>query len=352
VNHYCTYFDHRYAVQGLALWRSLQRHDAGAVLWVLCLDDVAFRAIERISESHLRPVALSELETTDPALAVARANRSWVEYVFTLSPCWPRFLLEREPTIAVITYVDADMAFFSSPEPLFSELGAGSVLIVEHRFPHFLQHLAERGRFNVGVQCFRNDSVGRACLDDWRLRCLEWCYDRVEPERYADQKYLDAWPQRFAGIVASANPGVNLAPWNWMNHRYEFGGDTLFVDGRPLLIFHFARLRPRGRFRFDSGQLEYGVMPLRLRSWIYGRYADLLDEARAQILAIAPDLVVLPVVARGKRAAWRTQLLETLFGSVWWRVGPWMLSPRFSLGRHSGRLLTWFRGTARRRVTS
>ena len=39
MNRYCTYFDRGYLAQGLAMWRSLEEHDAAATLWVLALDD-------------------------------------------------------------------------------------------------------------------------------------------------------------------------------------------------------------------------------------------------------------------------------------------------------------------------
>lgn len=343
MNHYCTFFDSRYAAQGLALWLSLRRHDPNAMLWVLALDDATTTAIRALKEPNLRAVPLAELEAADPGLAIARGNRSWVEYVFTLSPCWPRHLLAQDPEIGVLTYCDADMAFFASPAALRDELGAGSVLIAGHRFPAFLRALESRGRYNVGVLCFRNDATGRAVLDDWRARCLEWCHDRVEPERYADQKYLDAWPGAFPGVMVSEHPGVNLAPWNWMNHRYALAADELRVDGRALVVFHFARFRRLGARRVDSGQLEYGVMPLRLRSWLYGRYWELLEEAGARLAAVAPALARPVSVSRGGRAAWKTGLLTLGFGSTWWRVGPWWVGGGVGLGRYSGRVLGWVR---------
>ena len=39
MNHYCTYFDRGFLAQGLALWRSLGKHDLDSVLWVLALDE-------------------------------------------------------------------------------------------------------------------------------------------------------------------------------------------------------------------------------------------------------------------------------------------------------------------------
>jgi hypothetical protein len=343
LNHYCTYFDSRYAVQGLALWLSLRRHDETAVLWVLGLDKAVVAALRQLAEPNLRVVSLAELETADPELVKVRAIRSWVEYVFTLSPCWPRFLLTRYPEIPLLTYVDADMAFFSSPAPLFDALGTASVLIVEHRFPPFLRDLSERGRFNVGVQCFRNDAPGRAVLADWRERCLDWCHDRVEPDRFADQKYLDAWPEKFPGVVICAHPGVNLAPWNWMNYHYRFPSGQIQVDGAPLVIFHFARFRILGETRADSGQLEYGVMPFRLRSGVYGAYWALLGEVRACLEGVDPTLARSVSVERGKRKAGRTLLLQVLFGPVWWRLGPCWISLGIGPGRFSGRFLRWMR---------
>jgi hypothetical protein len=350
MNHYCTYFDRGYLVQGMALWLSLKRHDPSAVMWVLCLDEAAGEAVRRLGEADLRVVTLAELEGGDPELAAVKPNRSRVEYYFTLSPCLPRWLLQQQPEIEVITYIDADMAVFSDPEPLFAELGANHVLIVEHRFPGFLRFCESRGRFNVGVLCFRNSAEGRRCLDWWRAQCLAWCYDRIEDGKYADQKYLDEFPRLFSGVVVCQHPGVNLAPWNWMNYRYRFATDQLLVDGRALIVYHFALFKPRGRFLFNSGQIEYGVMTLRLRSWLYGRYFAWLEEARRKVAVLTPGQP--QRAARGRPTTWQTLLLELIFGSVWLRVGSLWISGRCGMGSFSGRVLVWTRRKLKRTLAS
>jgi hypothetical protein len=346
VNHYCTYFDRNFLVQGLALWRSLAQQDRDSVLWVLALDGFTAEVLRRIGGTWLRVVTLPELETGDPALAAARANRSLVEYYFTLSPCWPRWLLTRQPDISRITYVDADMLFFADPEPVLSAMdtAAASVLITAHRFPPWLRHYERHGRFNVGLQSFRNDDVGRACLDEWRASCLAWCYDRLEEGRYADQKYLDAWPQRLGrSLLVLPHPGVNLAPWNWMNHRFEFG-EGLVVDGEPLVLFHFARFRAlQGDWWWQSGQLDYGVMPWRLRQTLYGAYWHALQAARREIKQLHPEWEPAVQAGRLHRAFWRGLPLRLIFGSDWWRVGDVFISGRLGLGRYSGRVLAWLR---------
>ncbi len=353
MNHYCTFFDRGYLIQGLSLWRTLAAHDADAVLWVLALDDDTAAAMREIGGTWLRVVPLAELEAGDAELAVAKANRTLVEYYFTLQACWPRWLLARHPEMDRVTEIDADMAFFSNPAPVFAAMDAAraSVLVTAHRFPVGLRHYEQHGKFNVGFLSFRRDAAGLACLDVWRSRCLAWCYDRVEDGKYAGQRYLDDWPARLgSAVLVLPHPGVNLAPWNWAAHRSEIGsGCVVRVDGQPLVVFHFARFRPlAGTWWWQSGQLDYGVMPGRLRNAIYGHYWRALASAQNELRAVRPGFDFPRSSARRGRNFARGLLLRTVFGSDWLRVGGTFFSGRLGLGRFSGRCLAWLRRTIRR----
>lgn len=344
MNHYCTYFDRGFLVPGVALGRSLLAHDPEARLWVLALDAETAQVLHALNQPAWRVVPLAELEAADAALVAARSNRSRVEYYFTLSPCWPRHLLRTRPEIDRLVYVDADLLFFSSPQPVWDELDHGSVLLCAHHFPDFLHHYERHGHYNVGVLGWRRDADGLACLDWWRERCLEWCHDRLEPGRYADQKYLEEWPRRFGGVVECCHPGVNLAPWNWMNRRYEFAAGKILVDGQALVVFHFARFRAIcGDRWWQSGQLDYGVMPWRLRQALYGAYWHALQSAISAIRRDAPDWQPGRRPARLSREFWRTLPLRLLFGTDWLRTGDTFISGRLGLGRYSGRCLALLR---------
>lgn len=342
MNHYCTYFDRGFLIQGLALWRSLAAHDQDAVIWVLALDDFTADMLRETGGTGLRVVTLEELEAGDPDLVAAQANRSRIEYYFTLSPCWPRWLLERHPEIGRLTCLDADMFFFAAPTPIFAAMDAAgaSVLITPHRFPAPLrEHYERHGRYNVGVLSFRNDIIGRTVLDDWRTCCLAWCYDRLEAGRYADQKYLDAWPERYgAAVLVLEHAGVNLAPWNWAGSRWS--ALQLSVNDQPIILFHFARFRPIcGDWWWQSGQLDYGVMPGRLRHALYGPYWRALAAARTEIAARRPGIDFVRRPARLGREFWRTLPLRILFGTDWLRFGDRFISGRPGLGRYSGQCL-------------
>ena len=104
MNHACTYFDSGFLIQGLALWRSLARHDPDAALWVLALDETVTEALNRLGDPNLRVVKLGDLENGYAELAKAKADRSRTEYMFTLSPCWPkrgpRWTMAMQPRLA------------------------------------------------------------------------------------------------------------------------------------------------------------------------------------------------------------------------------------------------------------
>jgi hypothetical protein len=237
---YCTYFDSAYFSRGLALYRSMKAHCAPFRLFVLCLDDECFARIASMRLPEVVPVRLAELEAADPALAETKKSRSRVEYYFTCSPCFPLHVFRTHPGVERLTYLDADLFFFSSPEPVFAEIGESPIAIVPHRIAPSHAHFEKaNGVYNVGWITFVRSAEGLACLEWWRERCLEWCSVRPDATRYADQKYLDQWPGLFKGVAVLSHKGANLAPWNVANYRVAARGGRVTVDGGPLVFYHF-----------------------------------------------------------------------------------------------------------------
>lgn len=258
---FCTYFDHHYLSRGLALYESLRRHCPEFELWILCLSRECFDWLAAQRLPRVRLVSLPELELGDAELLSIKKDRSLIEYYFTCTPSLPRHVFQARPAAELVTYIDADLFFFSSPEPLFLELGEGSIAICEHRFPPALRHLEIKGVFNVGWVSFRNDERGRACLNWWRQRCLEWCYDRVEEGRYGDQKYLDLWPKLFPGLVVLRNHGANLAPWNLANYRLRFHDGSLWAGDDRLVFFHFHGFQQVNDWLYESKLIGFQCRP-------------------------------------------------------------------------------------------
>ena len=270
---FCTYFDVNYLSRGLALYSSLREHAGPFRLHVLCMDKAAFDSLTALGFPEIKPIALEDLERKQPALLAAKTNRSRIEYYFTCTAALPLYVMDEWNDADLVTYLDADLFFFDNPSVLFDELGAGSVGIIAHGFPERLKDREQYGIYNVGWVSFRRDKAGIECLTWWRDRCVEWCYDRVEEGRFADQKYLDQWPSRFEGVVVLQHPGANLAPWNIDNHGIGESDGRATVDLRPLIFFHFHGLKQIGHWVYEPGWKEYGVKPSAvLRTRVYLPY--------------------------------------------------------------------------------
>jgi len=279
---FCCYFDHRYFDKGVAMYQSLLTHCPDARLWVLCLSDECHRALSQLALPGLVPVQMAQFEAGNAPLAAAKANRSLIEYYFTCTASFLDWVMQQDRSVETLTYVDSDLYFFSDPAPIFAAFEGHSILIVGHRFPPALAGREKYGRYNVGWLSFRRDADGLACLAWWRDRCLEWCYDRLEEDRFADQKYLDRFEQMFSGVLVLDHPGVNLAPWNLAGHRLEQRGGHLLVDGVPLIFFHFHQFRRLAPFLWDTNNRANGVKRCAfLDDLLYRPYIRALARAHA-----------------------------------------------------------------------
>ncbi len=320
--HYCTYFDRNYLTRGLALYGSLRRHSGPFVLWVLCFDEDTHRTLSSLRLADVRLIRLADFEAADPELVAVKSARSTVEYYFTSTPSLPLYVLRLEPRVETITYLDADLLFYSSPAPVIERLEHASVAIVPHGFPEHLRHLDVHGIYNVGLVAFRNDERGRTCLERWRAQCLEWCYDRVEDGRFADQRYLDDWPRVLEGVGVVEDPGVGLAPWNFMRHRIDFGVSPPTVDGEPLVFYHFHAFKSIGPCLYDLGLAGYGSMPWSLRRQIYGGYIDALNKAAATMDRRSVRAPTGAQTARSGRPPTRTVVKMAVKGNLMLALGP------------------------------
>ena len=251
---FCTYFDSNYLSRGLTLYGSLLQHcEVPFDLYVLCLDEESYLYLSNRNDNHLIPISLSTLEEENPELLIAKNNRSLVEYYFTLSPVFPLYILKKyNPNI--ITYLDADLMFFSSPSVIYEELADKSIYTIEHRFREEFKSHEISGKFNVQCQLFRNNEIGLDCLKRWKNQCLDWCYDRHEEGKFADQKYLDEWPSLYGtDLVISKNIGVGVAPWNINKEQIQEVKGSFYINNNPIVFYHFHGLKVFNKFLAKTG---------------------------------------------------------------------------------------------------
>lgn len=241
--YFCTYFDSNYLSRGLCLLNSLEQHCSPFKLFVLCLDDITLQKIKALDKDNMVAIGLPDLEQAVPDLLPLKAERSKIEYYYTCGPAFIRHTFELDKNIDVMTYLDSDLYFFSNPSPLFNEFQKYSIGLTGHNLSPFLKKLCWQGKYNVGWISFRRDEDGLSCLEWWRDRCIEWCYERYKDGKYADQLYLEQWPKLYKSFVEFTYRGANVAPWNVGRYRFSQRNGRIYVDNDPLIFYHFAGLK-------------------------------------------------------------------------------------------------------------
>jgi len=285
--YFCTLFDSGYLLKGLAMMRSLARFCSGMKIYVLCMDDQTKYILERLDLPCVTCIALSEVE--NEALLKAKADRGVAEYCWTLSSNFTWYVMQCFQEIDMLTYVDADLLFYSDVQPIFDEIGNASIAIIEHRFTPRLQDREVNGRFCVEWDSFRRDEQGLACLSNWRDQCLEWCYYRLEDGKMGDQKYLDEWPGRYSSCHILMHPGAGIAPWNYA--QYRFGKDAagqITVEGAPLIFYHFHQFQLLENGRFDRLSTFY-TSECAEPAAVYEAYEAELKKCLADVRTVVLD---------------------------------------------------------------
>lgn len=266
--------------------RSLRRVDPGCQISVLCLTPECERILARLREPGVTWTPLADFERENPDLLAVKDDRSLRDYYFTLSGCTVSSTLEAADPDDIVTYLDADLMFYSSPAPIFEAIASASVGLIGHRFHWWAKRLEKYGRFNVGWVSFRADATGLEAARWWRNSCIEWCYGCVDGDRFADQKYLDHIFLKFPNVIEVAHPGANVGPWNICRHTIARGPEgTFVVDGKfPLIFFHFSGLKEIEPNVFLGSNISYlGPFSAMVRDDIYGPYVAHLKRIRREI---------------------------------------------------------------------
>jgi len=259
-------------------------------LYIICLDEFTRILLKKLNFSFVHLIPLHEIEYRDQGLINARSNRSLVEYYWTLTPSVIMKILENNPHIPVLTYLDADLFFYSSPDPIWNELGNNSIMIHEHRFSPEQKSLEIYGKYNVGLLCFRNDQRAMTVLNWWRTRCNEWCYARLEKDRYGDQLYLNQFPIRFEGVTILKHIGAGVGPWNHIQYQFSKNQDgQVFVDGYPLVFYHFHSLTFVDSTLIIPSKFISNPFTMDILSFCVIPYVDKLLQHIQEIRLIHPD---------------------------------------------------------------
>jgi hypothetical protein len=288
MRHFCTLFDINYLANFLALYESLTSNSRELKVYAFCMDYQSVNYLsnyEGVKEGNIICISLAQLIAHFPELNRIKQERSLVEFYFTCSSFICSYVFEKFDC-EHITYLDADLLFFDSPEKIFQEFGDASIGIIRHRFYGWGKRFEKYGKYNVGLVIFKNDDNGRNCLKSWKEDCAEWCFDFYDKKnkRFGDQKYLDKWENNFKGVKLIEQKGANVAPWNIGQYYINIRDGKIFVDNSPLIFYHFASFKKVNYNTYTTNLSLYFAKPSKiLKQSVYRFY---LDKVEVNIIKI------------------------------------------------------------------
>jgi len=304
---YCTLFDMSYLAQGLALYKSIDKHHAAYRLHILAACDESYAILKELNLPNVVLYSLAEVETD--ALRKLHPLLKHFEYVCALKP---NFMLEVLQTADHVAYIDADSYFFSTGETLirsFREDSSIPVAITPHRFTPTRRHFLKNGEFNAGFIYATHDGI--PCLKEWNRRCVE-----NRTGRMTDQQCINAWPKQWNAHIIK-HKGLNLAPWNQEQYKYSLRNGQVYVDDDPLIWYHF-----------HQGQTPAYHLDEFVSQHVYQIYkGDLqtdveitLRELRAQAQAFREDAITIFTVPHGFTGEHAIRQINAL--NSWIRLRP------------------------------
>ncbi len=304
MRNYCTLFDTNYLSRGLAMYESLNAVAGKFHLYIFAFDDKCCEILKNEKLQNATIISLNEFE--DEKLLAIKPTRSRAEYCWTCTSSSILYCLEKFK-LPQCTYVDADLYFYSSPEPIFAEFGSRSILLTEHRYSPQYAKDDKNGKFCVQFITFNNDERGMKALVWWRERCLEWCYARHEDGKFGDQGYLNDWETRFDGVYSLQHLGGGVAAWNVQQYRIYLEGEKLFGMEHSsrrdfeLIFYHFHYLR-----FISNGTIELGRRTLtdKVLQLIYLPYVEKLEKIKSRLQIKYPGID--PHGAQAYTFTWKT----------------------------------------------
>ena len=265
----------------IPMYVSLENCCSDFKLFILCMNDSVYNILNKIGFKNIILVQLKDIEENNHDLLIAKSNRIFHEYCWTLKPIFLYYVINKYDDAKYYAHVDADLFFYSNLDYIFNENSEASIFLIDHRNSDEFKHYYElSGLYNTGFVGFKNNDEARVAVKLWGDRCLKKCtveYDTVN-KTFGDQRYVEDWPNIFQNVHIVNSIGANAALWNIKNYKAYKKNNIVYLDESPLLFYHFSGIIILGEREFDLCPY-YHIEDENLINYIYDPYIRWLSES-------------------------------------------------------------------------
>jgi len=191
-----------------------------------------------------------------------------VELLTSAKPFYIEWLFSNYPDVENIVYFDPDIMIFQPLTKLEESLKGHDIVLT----PHFTKpindnclptelHVMQTGVFNLGFIAVKRSANTSNMLGWWQSRLKDQCLIDLSRGLFVDQLWANLIPAYFDKVLIEKHPGYNMAHWNLHERYLTKKPDAYFVNGLPLIFFHFSHYSPahadsiagyHNRFSFEN----------------------------------------------------------------------------------------------------
>ncbi|MBN23396.1 MAG: hypothetical protein CL678_19070 [Bdellovibrionaceae bacterium] len=281
-HYFVTYSCQNYIHRILALAESLENQDTECHLLIYTEDKKVSDIIAGYSFKKVSAVHFPEMYSEKYEEIIN--NRSRVGYIFTCKSFFLEDAMERFDGDWFI-WIDGDTSFFAEPDSVLN-LRSESILLTPHRFTSSFEIFKSQvGIYNAGVAGFKKNEIGKKCLSDWKLKCIDWCdaYVDDENQNFADQKYFDELSRKYEDHIFIPHAGFNAGPYSTLERNVKKEQNTIYIEDSPLILYHYQGLKILSP-RWVDYYAARNYVPKNHRKFIYKPYFDRVQKYTLELL--------------------------------------------------------------------
>jgi glycosyltransferase involved in cell wall biosynthesis len=190
-----------------------------------------------------------------------------------------------------VVYFDPDILLYSRLDELAPRFADGALAVLT---PHLTGRLRDQkrpgehdvlvsGTYNLGFLALARHPQLQLLLEYWCEKSISDFAVDLSRGLFTDQKWMDLVPGMFPDVHILRHEGYNVAYWNLAHRQLQVRGGRHFVNGRPLVFFHFSGVDPDNPEPLSKHQNRYVLGDLPVVAELTRHYCRLLRESGFEV---------------------------------------------------------------------
>lgn len=166
-----------------------------------------------------------------------------------VKPFYINYFLNTRPDIERVIYFDPDIEIFDKLTGIEEGLDNHNIVLTPHFYTPIFdkksrteQQMFVNGIYNLGFLAVKRSEETTKFINWWMTKLKTECFMDIQNGMFVDQLYCNMVPLYYQGVKIDKYPGYNISYWNLHERTVTQEGQNYFVNGVPLIFYHFSSL--------------------------------------------------------------------------------------------------------------